>query len=650
MTISTVAFFTLRGRTTNENPSANAFATLADSSRLQVAFLPVVAGPQDSLLARTLVSAQIRALQGDRRVLLRTPDQIAALAVTADYPVTSSPDSLKTFYRDLGVHAYVVNTIARTGSGALLVAEGYATNSDSVLFRVEAPANSAADLSAATASLTEGTLAGARRSFGKVFPPLRVGRLFGTTAEAARLYAESGEYFARQEYLTVVKKMRLALSIDSNFVIGWSTLAAALGNGNLGAAERFEASRQAYRLRSQIRSRVARVSAETQYLLAVGDAEGALAVAKAGTREFPTASDLKILLALVYARRREDELAMQVLRPVAEQELDRRQLWVGVGNFGLELLRLGRIAEAEALSRRAESVVGRMTVGTVQQRYGIAQATFDVEGIAQAGRDRLALATTEPTRLAGYSILRTAMAMSGRLDSASHIEAKRRSILRELEVGLLGVQSIADEALWRAMFLGDRSRSVALLDSGLVAWNWSALPSLDRSYPFVVQVRVAAGHIAEARRLVDEWERGVPEDLARAQRPLIEWARGEIALAEGRAPESLTHFRAGDVGGCRSCVFPRLARAFDGMQNADSTIYWYEKYLATPTFDPNVDSRELARAYRRLGELYDAKGDTKRALRRYSDFVELWKNADPALQPTVKDARERIARLQRTKG
>ena len=58
----------------------------------------------------------------------------------------------------------------------------------------------------------------------------------------------------------------------------------------------------------------------------------------------------------------------------------------------------------------------------------------------------------------------------------------------------------------------------------------------------------------------------------------------------------------------------------------------------------------IPRAYRRLGELYEAKGDTKRAIQRYSDFVELWKNADPALQPLVKDVRERMARLQKKTG
>ncbi len=50
-------------------------------------------------------------------------------------------------------------------------------------------------------------------------------------------------------------------------------------------------------------------------------------------------------------------------------------------------------------------------------------------------------------------------------------------------------------------------------------------------------------------------------------------------------------------------------------------------------------------AYRRLGEFYEARGDRDHAVEYYNDFVELWKDADPELQPQVTDIRNRIARL-----
>ena len=51
-----------------------------------------------------------------------------------------------------------------------------------------------------------------------------------------------------------------------------------------------------------------------------------------------------------------------------------------------------------------------------------------------------------------------------------------------------------------------------------------------------------------------------------------------------------------------------------------------------------------------MGELYEAQGDVKNAIQRYSDFIALWKDADKSLQPAVQDTRERVARLQAKRG
>jgi hypothetical protein len=47
----------------------------------------------------------------------------------------------------------------------------------------------------------------------------------------------------------------------------------------------------------------------------------------------------------------------------------------------------------------------------------------------------------------------------------------------------------------------------------------------------------------------------------------------------------------------------------------------------------------------RLPSLYEALGDTTKALAHHDRLVDLWANADPELQPRVQQARERIAAL-----
>jgi len=67
----------------------------------------------------------------------------------------------------------------------------------------------------------------------------------------------------------------------------------------------------------------------------------------------------------------------------------------------------------------------------------------------------------------------------------------------------------------------------------------------------------------------------------------------------------------------------------------------------TGTDRPFVDRFWLAPTLFRLGELYENAKDVRHATEYYGRFVDLWKNADPELQPRVTDARSRIDRLNR---
>jgi hypothetical protein len=48
---------------------------------------------------------------------------------------------------------------------------------------------------------------------------------------------------------------------------------------------------------------------------------------------------------------------------------------------------------------------------------------------------------------------------------------------------------------------------------------------------------------------------------------------------------------------------------------------------------------------KRLGELYEQRGNREKALEYYGRFVDLWTDADPELQPIVRDVKRRMARL-----
>ena len=125
-------------------------------------------------------------------------------------------------------------------------------------------------------------------------------------------------------------------------------------------------------------------------------------------------------------------------------------------------------------------------------------------------------------------------------------------------------------------------------------------------------------------------------------------ARGYIALAEGQPIEALLEFRAFRelLPACRICVLVEVGMAYDAAGMADSAVLVYEQYLELDDLNRSQqDNVNLFQVLRRLGELYDQQGNTERAIDYYNRFVELWENAEPALQPQVEEIRSRLAEL-----
>jgi len=89
-----------------------------------------------------------------------------------------------------------------------------------------------------------------------------------------------------------------------------------------------------------------------------------------------------------------------------------------------------------------------------------------------------------------------------------------------------------------------------------------------------------------------------------------------------------------------------LARAFDLAGQRDSAMAYFQRFVDTPHSFLFEDQDWLAGSYKRLGELYEAAGDLPKAVINLEKFVTLWKDADPELQPKVRDARARLERIR----
>src|SRR5690606_14271695 len=97
-------------------------------------------------------------------------------------------------------------------------------------------------------------------------------------------------------------------------------------------------------------------------------------------------------------------------------------------------------------------------------------------------------------------------------------------------------------------------------------------------------------------------------------------------------------------------VYPKyhlrwVGMAHDAAGRPDSAIVWLERYIAQPDPDAHPTGNYLPRVHRRLGEIYEDRGDVERAVSHYSAFINFWRNADAVLQPEVEEVRRRVERL-----
>jgi len=193
---------------------------------------------------------------------------------------------------------------------------------------------------------------------------------------------------------------------------------------------------------------------------------------------------------------------------------------------------------------------------------------------------------------------------------------------------------------------GNAAQAQATLDAALAKHPLSSMPATDRPYTVVAATEALIGRPENSRRLMAEYARVLPAGYLR-QDPDRLGVPGYAAAAEGKWAEAIPAYQAAEEDNqCAACYLPDIARAYAKLGQADSARAYYERYLATNgIYRVYGDASYLASTYQALGELAEARGDRKQAVEYYEKLIDLWKTADPDLQPIVKDARQRVTRL-----
>jgi tetratricopeptide (TPR) repeat protein len=243
--------------------------------------------------------------------------------------------------------------------------------------------------------------------------------------------------------------------------------------------------------------------------------------------------------------------------------------------------------------------------------------------------------------------------LRGRVREAMQFQRERMATAEARRLPEDYIAGAAQLALVAVRYRADPTEALTIIQDALGKYPLNSMPPANRPYLSVAQVYAAAAKPEQARRLVREYEASVPVGIQRTdqERPGI---YGAVLEAEGRLQDALEAYRGWDQvsGMCIVCGSLERARVYDRMGEADSARVLYERFVASPSVGFLGLRRRtgLASTYKRLGELYEASGDRKRAAEYYGKFVDLWKDADSELQPGVAEVRRRLGRLAQEPG
>jgi len=154
-----------------------------------------------------------------------------------------------------------------------------------------------------------------------------------------------------------------------------------------------------------------------------------------------------------------------------------------------------------------------------------------------------------------------------------------------------------------------------------------------------------SGRMAEAEELA----RVLKKDIETEDSTLmfIYWITlGYIEQAKGNAKNAASYYEKAEKEGPPAIyVRVRLAEVYLQLGRLDEAVAVLERALSRYDDNRAIFPTMSVRAYYLLGMAYEKSGWNKKAIEKYEEFLDIWKDADPGIQE-VEDAKERVKKLR----
>ncbi|HVK00864.1 MAG TPA: protein kinase [Gemmatimonadales bacterium] len=460
--------------------------------------------------------------------------------------------------------------------------------------------------------------------------------------EGAALADEAGEV---ERGLVLLDE---AVALDTGFAMAWRKIAVLLGNDDRDRTRALAAISTAYRHRGRL-TEMERLLTEGYYYTRgpKPDHDRALAAYEEAIRLDSTTLSALNNAAVVYGQERDYERAEVLYRKAVAVP---RSFGGAFLNLMQEQVRNGRPGGLDS------------TVVAFKARLPGSSDLWQAEWIAAWGKGQVDRADSigRAAWARGPGVRQAVRAAVG-TSAIAYLRGHRReglrwatlrsdAMMRAVPTAASRLAFALDTAL-DAAWAGDVAAGRAAIDRGLVRQPIDSVPPDERDWEELAMLGAALAHPALSQRALA----GFDQDQKQTARDPIgrrAFFAAHVALAEGKWDEALALLREADT---RKTVEDRYAlvqmgRAHEAAGRPDSAMGYYEKFLAMPDPFPVLDARWRPHVHQWLGAIYEGKGESRKAMEQYAKFVELWADADPELQPQVKEIRGRLERLRAAVG
>ncbi|HXD23281.1 MAG TPA: protein kinase [Gemmatimonadaceae bacterium] len=440
-----------------------------------------------------------------------------------------------------------------------------------------------------------------------------------------------------------------AVTIDSGFAMAWRKIAVLLNNDQREPARAMAATETAYRHRDRLTEEERDLTEGYYYTLGPKrDRDKAIAAYDAALILDSTSTSALNNLAVELGEKRDYVRAEAIYKRVTALP---HSYGGAFTNLMQEQIRLGHVSGLDSTKAAFHArfpTSAQLPAGDWYDAWGkgdlaaadsIGLASYNTaKTVAQAVNGAGSLSSGAELRGRPQEALKWAVAS----DAASYKAHKSKGV--ELTIDL-------DTVYYYAAMLERPAEARAVWTRTMARVPMSQVTPAERQWTLIARIAARMHDPAMARMALDGFE----HDLA-SQAPDADGRRaffaGHVALAEGKWDEAIRQLEEADkrVSIFDKYAYAALAQAHDFAGHSDSAIVYFEKFVKYKDPNMNEDAQFLAGSYKRLGELYEAKGSRDSAIANYEKFVDLWKDAEPEMQPKVAEVRERLSRLRGKKG